>query len=133
MPTIQQLRKNPRKRIKFRTRTLHLKKCPQKRGIILKMYRVSPKKPNSAQRKVVKVRLSTGKILFVYLPGVNYNVYPQMYANTLVRGGRVRDLPGIRLKAIRGTYDLSPVIGCLRSRSKYGAKRPMLDLILSAN
>jgi len=127
MPTVNQLKKNPRKRIKKYKGTRHLKQCPQKKCIIAKVYRVKPKKPNSAQRKVAKVRLTTGKNLQVYLPGLTYGLLPQAFSSGLVRGGRVRDLPGIRLKLIRGKYDLSPVVGCVRSRSKYGAKRPMFE------
>ena len=120
MPTLRQLFKNPRKKIFRKSRTSSLKNCPQKRGIILRLYRVKPKKPNSAQRKVAKIRLCTNKTILVYLPGMSYGLYPQVYANVLIRGGRVRDLPGIRYKIIRGKYDSASVLFRKQGRSKYG-------------
>ena len=122
MPSLYQLYKNPRKRINRRSRTLSLQGCPQKKGILVRLYRVKPKKPNSAQRKVAKIRLCTSKILLVYLPGICLGLYPQMFANALIRGGRVRDLPGIRYKLIRGKYDVYSPLHRRRARSKYGVK-----------
>jgi small subunit ribosomal protein S12 len=120
MPTLRQLFKNPRKKVFRKSRTSSLRNCPQKRGIILRLYRVKPKKPNSAQRKVAKIRLCTNKTILVYLPGMSYGLYPQVYANVLIRGGRVRDLPGIRYKIIRGKYDSAAVLFRKQGRSKYG-------------
>lgn len=122
MSTLRQLHKNPRKRIKRRSRTLSLKNCPQKRGIVSRLYRVKPKKPNSAQRKVAKIKLCTNKTLLVYLPGMNFGLFPQIFANALIRGGRVRDLPGIRYKLIRGKYDISSILHRRQARSKYGVR-----------
>ena len=122
MSTLRQLYKNPRKRIRRRSRTLSLKNCPQKRGIVSRLYRVKPKKPNSAQRKVAKIKLCTNKTLLVYLPGMNFGLFPQIFANALIRGGRVRDLPGIRYKLIRGKYDITSILHRRQARSKYGVR-----------
>ena len=129
MPTISQLVRRPRRVQKAKKKNVALDSCPQKRGVCLLVKTVTPKKPNSALRKVARVRLSNGKEVTAYIPGVDHNL--QEHSIVLVRGGRVRDLPGIRYHIIRGAYDALGVeeqakFGCRRSksRSKYGTKRP---------
>nr|QUO99027.1 ribosomal protein S12 [Oedogonium sp. 260-2_chl] len=122
MPTIQQLIRLARKKIVNKTKAPALKICPQRRGICLRVYTVTPKKPNSALRKVARVRLSTGFEVTAYIPGIGHNL--QEHAVVLVRGGRVKDLPGVRYHIIRGALDTAGVKGRVQSRSKYGVKKP---------
>ena len=122
MPTYNQLCKNTRKPKKKLNKTPALEKCPQKKGICTKLVLRAPKKPNSALRKVARVRLSNGREITAYIPGEGHNL--QEHSIVLVRGGRVRDLPGIKYHIIRGTLDCAGVDGRRRSRSKYGAKTP---------
>ena len=122
MPTINQLVRRPRKTQKAKKKNMALDSCPQKRGVCLLVKTVTPKKPNSALRKVARVRLSNGKEITAYIPGIDHNL--QEHSIVLVRGGRVRDLPGVRYHIVRGTLDCLGVDGRKQSRSKYGAKRP---------
>ncbi len=122
MPTINQLIKKERAVQKNQTKSPALAKCPQKRGVCTRVYTTTPKKPNSALRKVAKVRLSNGFEVISYIPGIGHNL--QEHSVVMIRGGRVKDLPGVRYHIIRGTLDLQGVNGRLRSRSKYGAKKP---------
>ncbi len=122
MPTINQLIRKGRRRIKKRTDSPALDACPQKRGVCVRVYTTTPKKPNSALRKVARVRLTNGKEVTVYIPGVGHNL--QEHSVVLVRGGRVKDLPGVRYHIVRGTLDSSGVSDRRRGRSKYGAKKP---------
>lgn len=122
MPTISQLVKKGRKRDKKKTNTPALKGAPQKRGVCTRVYTSTPKKPNSALRKVARVRLTTGIEVTAYIPGIGHNL--QEHSVVLVRGGRVKDLPGIRYHIVRGTLDSLGVEDRKQSRSKYGAKRP---------
>nr|YP_011017680.1 ribosomal protein S12 [Centroceras gasparrinii]WQF69503.1 ribosomal protein S12 [Centroceras gasparrinii] len=121
MPTIKQLLKTPRNKKKRLKKNLVLLNCPQKKGICLKVYSVKPKKPNSAERKVAKLRLSTGKIVIGYIPGEGHTL--QEHSLVLIRGGRVKDLPGVQYQLIRGVYDLHGVTNRKSSRSKYGQSR----------
>ncbi|RKY57428.1 MAG: 30S ribosomal protein S12 [Candidatus Latescibacterota bacterium] len=122
MPTIQQLIRNGRKKVKSRSKSVDLEGCPQRRGVCLRVYTVTPKKPNSALRKVARVRLTNGREVTAYIPGEGHNL--QEHSVVLIRGGRVKDLPGIRYHIIRGTLDAAGVEGRRKSRSKYGVKRP---------
>ena len=122
MPTINQLVRKGRKQVKRRSKSPVLDACPQKRGVCLQVKTMTPKKPNSALRKVARVRLSNGKEVTVYIPGEGHNL--QEHSIVLVRGGRVRDLPGVRYHVIRGTLDASGVEDRRQSRSKYGTKKP---------
>ena len=122
MPTINQLVRRGRQLQKNRTSSPALQKCPQKRGVCTRVYTTTPKKPNSALRKVARVRLSNGYEVTSYIPGVGHNL--QEHSVVLIRGGRVKDLPGVRYHIVRGSLDLQGVNGRLRARSKYGAKRP---------
>jgi len=122
MPTINQLVRQGRKRVKKKTGTPALKKAPQKRGVCTRVYTSTPKKPNSALRKVARVRLTTGVEVTAYIPGIGHNL--QEHSVVLVRGGRVKDLPGVRYHIVRGILDTLGVEGRKQSRSKYGAKRP---------
>ncbi|HIE03329.1 MAG TPA: 30S ribosomal protein S12 [Candidatus Latescibacteria bacterium] len=122
MPTIQQLIRNGRKKVKSRSKSVDLEGCPQRRGVCLRVYTVTPKKPNSALRKVARVRLTNGREVTAYIPGEGHNL--QEHSVVLIRGGRVKDLPGIRYHIIRGTLDAAGVDGRRKSRSKYGVKRP---------
>ena len=122
MPTINQLIRRPRVVQKAKKKNVSLDRCPQKRGVCLLVKTVPPRKPNSALRKVARVRLSNGKEVTAYIPGVDHNL--QEHSIVLVRGGRVRDLPGVRYHIVRGTLDALGVEGRKQSRSKYGAKRP---------
>ncbi|MEA3415581.1 MAG: 30S ribosomal protein S12 [Thermodesulfobacteriota bacterium] len=122
MPTINQLVRQGRKRVKKKTGTPALKKAPQKRGVCTRVYTSTPKKPNSALRKVARVRLTTGVEVTAYIPGIGHNL--QEHSVVLVRGGRVKDLPGVRYHIIRGILDTLGVEGRKQGRSKYGAKRP---------
>ncbi|UOF01206.1 30S ribosomal protein S12 [Bdellovibrio bacteriovorus] len=122
MPTINQLIKSERKVQKNQTKSPALASCPQRRGVCTRVYTTTPKKPNSALRKVAKVRLSNGFEVISYIPGIGHNL--QEHSVVLIRGGRVKDLPGVRYHIVRGVLDLQGVNGRLRARSKYGTKRP---------
>ena len=122
MPTIAQLVKNGREQVRIKTKSPALKGCPQKRGVCVRVYTTTPKKPNSALRKVARVRLMTGMEVTAYIPGVGHNL--QEHSIVMIRGGRVKDLPGVRYHIIRGTLDSMGVADRRRGRSKYGAKRP---------
>ncbi len=122
MPTIQQLIRKGRNVITESSKSPALDSCPQRRGVCVRVYTTAPKKPNSAMRKVARVRLTNGKEVNVYIPGEGHNL--QEHSIVLVRGGRVKDLPGVRYHLVRGALDSSGVEGRLQSRSKYGAKRP---------
>ncbi len=122
MPTINQLVRYGRKRSKKKTNTPALKASPQKRGVCTRVYTTTPKKPNSALRKVARVRLTTGMEVTAYIPGVGHNL--QEHSVVLVRGGRVKDLPGVRYHIVRGTLDSIGVQDRRQGRSHYGAKKP---------
>ncbi|CAI4031223.1 30S ribosomal subunit protein S12 [Nitrospira tepida] len=122
MPTINQLVRRGRRLVRSKTKSPALKRCPQKRGVCLRVYTTTPKKPNSALRKVARVRLTNGIEVTTYIPGVGHNL--QEHSIVLVRGGRVKDLPGVRYHIVRGTLDAVGVAGRKQGRSKYGAKRP---------
>ncbi|TET97363.1 MAG: 30S ribosomal protein S12 [Candidatus Zixiibacteriota bacterium] len=122
MPTISQLIRKGRKRVIEKTKTPALGRCPQKRGVCTRVYTSTPKKPNSALRKVARVRLTNQIEVTAYIPGEGHNL--QEHSIVLIRGGRVKDLPGVRYHIIRGTMDTSGVGDRRRSRSKYGTKKP---------
>ena len=122
MPTINQLVRKGRKRAVDQSKSPALKGNPQKRGVCTRVYTATPKKPNSALRKVARVRLVNGMEVTAYIPGEGHNL--QEHSIVLVRGGRVRDLPGVRYKVIRGAYDCAAVANRKQGRSRYGAKRP---------
>ena len=122
MPTINQLIHTEREPVVKRKKTPALQACPQKRGVCTRVYTTTPKKPNSALRKVARVRLTNGIEVTAYIPGEGHNL--QEHSVVLIRGGRVKDLPGVRYHIIRGTLDASGVADRRKSRSKYGAKRP---------
>ncbi|MCX7836412.1 MAG: 30S ribosomal protein S12 [candidate division WOR-3 bacterium] len=122
MPTINQLVRKGRKKVKKKSKAPALMGCPQKRGVCIRVYTTTPKKPNSALRKVCKVRLSNGHEVIAYIPGEGHNL--QEHSIVLIRGGRVKDLPGVRYHVIRGVYDCAGVEGRKQSRSLYGVKRP---------
>jgi len=122
MPTINQLVRKARQKQVAKRKNPALESCPQRRGVCLLVKTVTPKKPNSALRKVARVRLSNGKEVNAYIPGIDHNL--QEHSIVLVRGGRVRDLPGVRYHIVRGTLDTLGVEGRKQSRSKYGAKKP---------
>ncbi|UCD87184.1 MAG: 30S ribosomal protein S12 [Desulfobacterales bacterium] len=122
MPTINQLIRKGRKRVRKKSNTPALKACPQKRGVCTRVYTTTPKKPNSALRKVARVRLTNGMEVTTYIPGVGHNL--QEHSIVLVRGGRVKDLPGVRYHIVRGTLDSVGVQDRKQGRSRYGAKRP---------
>tara|TARA_B100000959_G_scaffold285127_1_gene358834 strand:- start:770 stop:1159 length:390 start_codon:yes stop_codon:yes gene_type:complete len=122
LPTVNQLVRLGRKKIKQKTDSPALKSCPQKRGVCLRVYTSTPKKPNSALRKVARVRLTNGMEVTTYIPGVGHNL--QEHAIILIRGGRVKDLPGVRYHVVRGSLDTLGVQDRKKSRSKYGTKRP---------
>ena len=121
MPTIAQLVRKERKTIKDKTKSPALTNCPQRRGVCTRVYTTSPKKPNSALRKVARVRLTNGFEVTTYIPGIGHNL--QEHSVVLIRGGRVKDLPGVRYHIIRGTLDTAGVANRAQARSKYGAKR----------
>nr|YP_010921941.1 ribosomal protein S12 [Grateloupia turuturu]YP_010986439.1 ribosomal protein S12 [Pachymeniopsis lanceolata]WIM51247.1 ribosomal protein S12 [Grateloupia turuturu]WOL37407.1 ribosomal protein S12 [Pachymeniopsis lanceolata] len=121
MPTINQLLKKPRKKLDKASKSVALKNCPQRKGVCAKVYTINPKKPNSAERKVAKIHLTTGKSIIGYIPGEGHSL--QEHSLVLVRGGRVKDLPGVRYHFIRGVYDLLGVDNRKKSRSKYGRKK----------
>jgi small subunit ribosomal protein S12 len=122
MPTINQLVRKGRKTVKQKVTTPALKGAPQKRGVCTRVYTSTPKKPNSALRKVARVRLTTGIEVTAYIPGIGHNL--QEHSVVLVRGGRVKDLPGVRYHVVRGTLDTLGVEDRKQGRSKYGAKKP---------
>ncbi len=122
MPTIAQLVKQGRKKLEVKTKSPALAGSPQKRGVCVRVYTTTPKKPNSALRKVARVRLTNGMEVTSYIPGVGHNL--QEHSIVMIRGGRVKDLPGVRYHIIRGTLDSVGVADRRRGRSKYGAKRP---------
>lgn len=122
MPTIQQLIRHGRKQVRAKSKRPDLEACPQKRGVCLQVTTRTPKKPNSALRKIARVRLSNGREVTAYIPGEGHNLHE--HSIVLVRGGRVRDLPGVRYHIIRGPLDAAGVKERKRSRSKYGCKLP---------
>ncbi|MEM5787328.1 MAG: 30S ribosomal protein S12 [Syntrophobacteraceae bacterium] len=122
MPTINQLVRNGREEIKKKSSTPALQSCPQKRGVCVRVYTTTPKKPNSALRKIARVRLTNGIEVTSYIPGIGHNL--QEHSVVLIRGGRVKDLPGVRYHIIRGTLDALGVADRKQGRSKYGTKRP---------
>ena len=122
MPTISQLVRAGRKKIVSKTKSPALQNSPQKRGVCVRVFTQTPKKPNSALRKVARVRLTNGIEVTTYIPGVGHNL--QEHSLVLIRGGRVKDLPGVRYHVVRGTLDAVGVQGRMQGRSKYGAKRP---------
>ncbi len=122
MPTISQLVRKEREKVKKKKKTPALQGCPQKRGVCIRVYTTTPKKPNSALRKVARVRLTNGMEVTAYIPGEGHNL--QEHSVVLVRGGRVKDLPGVRYTIIRGALDAAGVQDRRKSRSKYGTKRP---------
>jgi len=122
MPTINQLVRKGREKMRMKSASPALKECPQKRGVCTRVYTTTPKKPNSALRKVARVRLTNGMEVTSYIPGEGHNL--QEHSVVLIRGGRVKDLPGVRYHIIRGTLDTTGVQNRKQSRSKYGAKRP---------
>ena len=121
MPTINQLINKPRRPVVARNKVPAMAQCPQKRGVCTRVYTTTPKKPNSALRKVARVRLTSGIEVTAYIPGVGHNL--QEHSIVLVRGGRVKDLPGVRYKIIRGSLDTQGVRGRKQARSRYGAKK----------
>jgi len=122
MPTIQQLVRKGRESKEYGSKSPALKSCPQRRGVCTRVYTTTPKKPNSAMRKVAKVRLTTGIEVIAYIPGEGHNL--QEHSIVLVRGGRVKDLPGVRYHIVRGALDTAGVDGRNQRRSKYGTKKP---------
>ena len=122
MPTIQQLLRNKRKLTLKKSKSPALKNCPQRRGVCTRVYITTPKKPNSALRKVARVRLSTGVEVTAYIPGIGHNL--QEHSIVLLRGGRVKDLPGVRYHILRGNLDTQGVANRKQRRSLYGAKKP---------
>ena len=122
MPTINQLVRKSREKVSKRNKVNALKSCPQKRGVCLRVYTTTPKKPNSALRKVARVKLTNGQEVTAYIPGEGHNL--QEHSVVLIRGGRVKDLPGVRYHIIRGTLDTQGLEKRRQRRSKYGAQRP---------
>ena len=122
MPTIQQLIRSQRKQVKKKTKSPALKSCPQRRGVCTRVYTTTPKKPNSALRKVARVRLTSGFEVTAYIPGIGHNL--QEHSVVLLRGGRVKDLPGVRYHIVRGCLDTAGVKDRINGRSKYGVKKP---------
>ena len=125
MPTVQQLIRKPRNKIVKKTKSPALKNCPQRRGVCTRVYTTTPKKPNSAIRKVARVRLTSGFEVTAYIPGIGHNL--QEHSVVLLRGGRVKDLPGVRYHIVRGTLDAGGVKDRTQGRSKYGVKKPKKD------
>ena len=121
MPTIQQLVRQKRKKYSKKTKSPALKACPQRRGVCTRVYTTTPKKPNSALRKVARVKLTSGFEVTAYIPGIGHNI--QEHSVVLIRGGRVKDLPGVRYHVVRGTLDSAGVKDRTNSRSKYGTKK----------
>ena len=127
MPTVQQLIRKPRKKIVKKTKSPALKNCPQRRGVCTRVYTTTPKKPNSAIRKVARVRLTSGFEVTAYIPGEGHNL--QEHSVVLIRGGRRKDLPGVRYTVVRGSLDTSGVKDRRQSRSLYGGKKKKIELI----
>ena len=121
MPTINQLVRQGREAVRKKSKTPAMESCPQKRGVCIRVYTTTPKKPNSALRKVARVRLTNGLEVTSYIPGVGHNL--QEHSIVLIRGGRVKDLPGVRYKIVRGALDASGVANRKQARSRYGAKK----------
>lgn len=130
MPTIQQLVRKGRLKPSFKSKAPALDACPQRRGVCVRVYTTTPKKPNSAMRKVARVRLTNGKEVNAYIPGEGHNL--QEHSIVLVRGGRVKDLPGVRYHLVRGAMDAAGVDGRKQRRSKYGTKRPKPGAVAAA-
>ena len=122
MPTINQMIRLEREKVTYKTKSPALKKCPQRRGVCTQVKTTTPKKPNSALRKIARVRLTNGIEITAYIPGVGHNL--QEHSVVLVRGGRVKDLPGVRYHIVRGALDCAGVKDRMQGRSKYGTKRP---------
>jgi small subunit ribosomal protein S12 len=122
MPTVQQLIRNERRVLKKKSKAAALKACPQRRGVCTRVYIVTPKKPNSAMRKVARIRLTSGFEVTAHIPGEGHNL--QEHSVVLIRGGRVKDLPGVRYRVIRGALDTVGVTKRMQGRSKYGARKP---------
>ncbi len=122
MPTISQLIRHGRKKVTYKTKSPALKNCPQRRGVCTQVKTINPKKPNSALRKIARIRLTNGMEITAYIPGVGHNL--QEHSVVLVRGGRVKDLPAVRYHIVRGTLDTAGVKDRMQGRSKYGAKQP---------
>jgi small subunit ribosomal protein S12 len=122
MPTVNQLVRYGRQKVAEKSKTPALKRCPQRKGVCTRVYTTTPKKPNSALRKVARVRLTSGFEVTAYIPGIGHNL--QEHSVVLIRGGRVKDLPGVRYHIIRGTLDTLGVSDRTKARSKYGTKRP---------
>ncbi|MDL1957434.1 MAG: 30S ribosomal protein S12 [Candidatus Desulfofervidus auxilii] len=122
MPTINQLVRYGREKVKKKSSAPALGSCPQKRGVCIRVYTTTPKKPNSALRKVCRVRLTNGMEVTAYIPGIGHNL--QEHSVVLIRGGRIKDLPGVRYQVIRGALDAAGVQDRRKSRSRYGAKKP---------
>ena len=127
MPTISQLVKTGRKKPTRKSNSPALKACPQKRGVCVRVYTSTPKKPNSALRKVARVRLTNGMEVTTYIPGVGHNL--QEHSIVMIRGGRIKDLPGVRYHVVRGSLDTLGVEGRMQSRSKYGTKRDRKSVV----
>ncbi|TAE19637.1 MAG: 30S ribosomal protein S12 [Bacteroidetes bacterium] len=130
MPTIQQLIRKGRTKLTSKSKSPALDECPQRRGVCTRVYATTPKKPNSAMRKVARVRLTNQREVNAYIPGEGHNL--QEHSIVLIRGGRVKDLPGVRYHIIRGALDTAGVNGRLQARSKYGAKRPKPGQVAAA-
>lgn len=130
MPTINQLIKSERDRVLVKTKSPALKNCPQRRGVCTRVYTTTPKKPNSALRKVARVRLTNQIEVTAYIPGIGHNL--QEHSVVLIRGGRIKDLPGVRYHIVRGKLDTAAVKDRCQSRSKYGAKRPKKGAVAAA-
>lgn len=130
MPTINQLIKSERDRVLVKTKSPALKNCPQRRGVCTRVYTTTPKKPNSALRKVARVRLTNQIEVTAYIPGIGHNL--QEHSVVLIRGGRIKDLPGVRYHIVRGKLDTAAVKDRAQSRSKYGAKRPKKGVVAAA-
>jgi len=130
MPTIQQIIRKGRENKSYKSKSPALDSCPQRRGVCTKVYTTTPKKPNSAMRKVAKVRLTNKKEVLAYIPGEGHNL--QEHSIVLVRGGRVKDLPGVRYHIVRGALDTAGVGGRKKSRSLYGTKRPKPGAVVAA-
>nr|YP_010478904.1 ribosomal protein S12 [Lietzensia polymorpha]UVI61209.1 ribosomal protein S12 [Lietzensia polymorpha] len=122
MPTVQQLIRNERRVLKKKSKAAALNACPQRRGVCTRVYIVTPKKPNSAMRKVARIRLTSGFEVTAHIPGEGHNL--QEHSVVLIRGGRVKDLPGVRYRVIRGALDTVGVTKRMQGRSKYGARKP---------
>ncbi len=127
LPTLNQLVRLGREKNKHKTKSPALKACPQRRGVCVKVATMTPKKPNSALRKIARVRLTNGMEVTCYIPGVGHNL--QEHSIVLIRGGRVKDLPGVRYHIIRGTLDAAGVVDRKQGRSKYGMKRPKKETL----